>query len=58
MLLRVYATLPMGLTLFRFGGVQLREAVSIYPYVIRYRVSGNDVVILRVRHTSRRPTNP
>jgi plasmid stabilization system protein ParE len=25
--------------------------------IIRYRIAGDDVVILRVRHTSRRPTN-
>ena len=36
----------------------MRELVTTYPYIIRYRVAGNVVVILRVRHTSRRPTNP
>ena len=36
----------------------LRELVSTYPYVIRYAIDGNKVVILRVRHASRRPTNP
>jgi len=39
-------------------GTVLRELVSAYPYTIRYRVDGDTVVILRVRHTSRRPTNP
>jgi toxin ParE1/3/4 len=36
----------------------MRELVTAYPYVIRYRVVGDVVRILRVRHTSRRPTNP
>lgn len=29
--------------------------IMSYPYIIRYRVSGVEVVILRVRHSSRRP---
>lgn len=36
----------------------MRELVSAYPYIIRYRIDGDTVIILRVRHTSRRPTNP
>jgi toxin ParE1/3/4 len=39
-------------------GTDMRELVISYPYIIRYRVIGNDVVILRIRHTARRPTNP
>jgi toxin ParE1/3/4 len=39
-------------------GTDMRELVTAYPYIIRYRIVGDDVVILRVRHTSRRPTNP
>ena len=39
-------------------GTDMRELVTIYPYIIRYRVVGNAVRILRVRHSSRRPTNP
>jgi toxin ParE1/3/4 len=39
-------------------GTDMRELVTAYPYIIRYRVVGNDVVILRIRHTARRPTNP
>ncbi len=39
-------------------GTTMRELVTSYPYVIRYRIEGDKVVILRVRHTSRRPTNP
>ena len=36
----------------------MRELVSTYPYIIRYTIEGDTVAILRVRHTSRRPTNP
>jgi plasmid stabilization system protein ParE len=39
-------------------GTNMREIVTSYSYVIRYRVTGNTVVILRIRHTSRRPTVP
>ena len=39
-------------------GTNMRELVTSYPYIIRYRVDGDTVVILRVRHTSRHPTNP
>lgn len=39
-------------------GTDMRELVTAYPYIIRYRVIGDEVTILRVRHTSRRPTNP
>jgi plasmid stabilization system protein ParE len=33
----------------------MREVVTRFPYVIRYRIVGEDVIILRVRHTARRP---
>jgi len=39
-------------------GTGMRELVATYPYIIRYRVVGDTVTILRIRHTSRRPTNP
>lgn len=39
-------------------GTALRELAGTYPYTIRYHMDGNKVVILRFRHTSRRPTNP
>jgi plasmid stabilization system protein ParE len=35
----------------------MRELISSYPYIIRYRVEGDRVIVLRVRHTARRPTN-
>lgn len=40
------------------GTSDLRELVTSYPYIIRYRISGEAVVILRVRHGSRWPTDP
>ena len=36
-------------------GADLRELVVVYPYIIRYRIDGDEVVILRVRHGRRRP---
>jgi addiction module RelE/StbE family toxin len=39
-------------------GTDMRELVSTYPYVIRYYIDGNVVVILGVRHASRRRTKP
>jgi addiction module RelE/StbE family toxin len=40
-------------------GTTMRELViTVYPYIIRYRIVRDTVQILRVRHTSRRPTNP
>jgi plasmid stabilization system protein ParE len=39
-------------------GTALRELVADYSYIIRYRVSGDTVFIMRVRHAARRPTNP
>ena len=36
----------------------MRELVSIDPYIVRYEVPEDDVVILRVRHAARRPTDP
>ena len=39
-------------------GTFLRELVTVSPYIIRYRIDGDEVVILRVRHSARRPTDP
>ena len=33
----------------------LREASIVHPYIIRYRIETDRVVILRVRHSSRKP---
>ncbi|MBR1210165.1 type II toxin-antitoxin system RelE/ParE family toxin [Bradyrhizobium sp. JYMT SZCCT0180] len=32
-----------------------RLTVSPYPYLIFYRVTGHEVIVQRMRHTSRRP---
>jgi addiction module RelE/StbE family toxin len=42
----------------RVPGTEMRELVTSYPYIIRYEIIGDAVVILRVRHTARRPTAP
>lgn len=39
-------------------GTDMRELVTAYPYIIRYRIVRDTVRILRVRHTARRPTHP
>jgi len=39
-------------------GTELRETVLAYPYIIRYRIESDRVIILRVRHGRRRPTTP
>jgi addiction module RelE/StbE family toxin len=35
-----------------------RLPVFNFPYVIFYRLAGDDVIILHIRHTSRRPVDP
>lgn len=35
----------------------MRELI-VRPYIIRYQVDGNRVLIVRIRHGARRPTNP
>jgi len=40
------------------SGTAMRELIAPYRFLIRYRVTGDTVVILRVRHASRRPTQP
>lgn len=39
-------------------GTQLRETTIVRPYIIRYRVDRDRVLILRVRHGARRATRP
>lgn len=34
---------------------RIRELTSIHPYVIRYQVNPDAVIILRIRHGARRP---
>jgi toxin ParE1/3/4 len=38
----------------RSVGGNLRELTSVYPYIIRYEIRGDEVHILRVRHGMRR----
>jgi toxin ParE1/3/4 len=38
-------------------GTGMRETMTAYPYIIRYRIAADAVFILRIRHTSRRPTD-
>ena len=33
----------------------LRELVIIQPYILRYRLVGETVAIVRIRHAARRP---
>jgi len=35
-----------------------RLPVSRFPYVIYYRIEGSEILILHIRHTSRRPIDP
>jgi plasmid stabilization system protein ParE len=43
----------------RVPGTEMRELVTIYPYIIRYRVTRNGLVrILRVRHAAQQQTKP
>jgi addiction module RelE/StbE family toxin len=37
----------------REAGNGVRQLALIYPYLIRYRVEGDDVIILRIRHGAR-----
>ena len=39
-------------------GTAMRELAASHRYILRYRVDGDTVVILRVRHSSRRRTKP
>jgi len=53
-----------ALSAFPEIGVALNEAghrrkpVLRYPYVVYYRIARNELLILHIRHTSRRPINP
>jgi plasmid stabilization system protein ParE len=35
-----------------------RVPVLRYPYLVFYRIAGDELIILHVRHTSRRPIDP
>lgn len=35
----------------------VRDLVAVRPYLIRYAVSGDEVRIVKIRHTAQRPDN-
>jgi addiction module RelE/StbE family toxin len=37
----------------RDGGLGIREMTTVWPYILRYRVESERVVILRIRHGAR-----
>lgn len=37
----------------RPAGENLREMTTVWPYILRYRVEGDRVIILRIRHGAR-----
>ena len=39
----------------RDAGSGRREMTIVFPYILRYRVEGDEVRILRIRHGARRP---
>ena len=39
------------------SGTEMRELVAAFSYVIQYRLLNDELVILRVRHGARRPTD-
>ena len=39
----------------RVAGRDLRELVTVRPYVIRYRIRGSAVQVVRIRHGAQKP---
>lgn len=39
----------------RLAGRGLRELTAVWPYIIRYRVTQDTVIILRIRHGAQEP---
>ena len=37
----------------REAGASLREMTTVWPYILRYRVEADRVIILRIRHGAR-----
>jgi plasmid stabilization system protein ParE len=54
-LVRAAENLALQPNIGRSVGAGSRELVTIAPYIIRYRVTDDAVVILRIRHGARRP---
>ena len=42
----------------RAAGEQYRELLAVWPYIIRYRIDAERVVILRIRHGYQLPEPP
>jgi len=42
----------------RPAGTSSRELSNVWPYILRYRVEGSTVVILRIRHGARGSDEP
>jgi len=40
------------------GRQHRRLPVLRYPYVIFYRIDGDEIIVLHIRHMSRRPLDP
>jgi addiction module RelE/StbE family toxin len=40
------------------GAGHRRIPVSRFPYVLYYRIGKDEIIILHIRHTSRRPVDP
>ena len=59
----IEARSPQGAAHVRAGRATSRPNVrrlptNPYPYLIDYRVGENEIVVLRFRHSARRPLNP
>jgi plasmid stabilization system protein ParE len=39
----------------RYKDSRRRYGLTPYPYIIDYRVAGDDLIVMRLRHTARRP---
>lgn len=42
----------------RDAGDGRREMKTVWPYVLRYRISGDDVIVLRIRHGAQGEDSP
>ena len=42
----------------RDAGDGLREMTTVWPYILRYRVDGERVIVLRIRHGARDEEEP
>lgn len=42
----------------RDAGSGMREMTTVWPYILRYRVEGDSVLILRIRHGAQQEDEP